>query len=193
MTLSGLARFRGPGELWNCQENLTGAGLALVYKCKEFNLIKRRAASIKLEMSLWGTEEKMWPKPSERGKACLDHWRWTMGVIMVKFAGMTRTPGDNIWEISWSNNAQNNVKNNNSEPSLRCDYNWRIHAGWWIVGCNRFLSTFIEITRRMSNLILMKFWSLKSSYPILRPFSSIVAESWRWHTSDVSDPSYHVK
>ena len=48
---------------------------------------------------------------------------------MVKFAGMTRTPGDNIWEISWSNNAQNNVKNNNSDPSLRCYYNWRIHAG----------------------------------------------------------------
>ena len=45
---------------------------------------------------------------------------------MVKFAGMTGTPGDNIWEISWSNNAQNNVKNNNSELSLKSDYNWRM-------------------------------------------------------------------
>ena len=57
---------------------------------------------------------------------------------MVKFAGMTRTPGDNIWEISWSNNAQNNVKNNNSDPSLRCDYYWRIHAGGLLLDATDF-------------------------------------------------------
>ena len=65
-------------------------------------------------------------------------------VIMVKFAGMTRTPGDNIWEISWSNNAQNNVKNNNSDLSLKSDYNWRMEFMLDAAGCNRFLSTLIE-------------------------------------------------
>ena len=55
---------------------------------------------------------------------------------MVKFAGMTRTPGDNIWEISWSNNAQNNVKNNNSDLSLKSDYNWRMEFMLDAAGCN---------------------------------------------------------
>ena len=80
---------------------------------------------VKLEMSLGGKRENV-TETAERGKACSDHWGWTMRVIMVKFAGMTGTPGDNIWEISWSNNAWNNVKNNNSDLSLKSDYNWRM-------------------------------------------------------------------
>lgn len=58
---------------------------------------------------------------------------------MVKFAGMTRRDRDtrdNIcWEISWSNNAQNNVKNNNSDLSLKSDYNRRMEF-MLDAGCN---------------------------------------------------------